>query len=171
MFTGRLKITVVSAKDLQLTNFMTRHGLDSIRGATGDASAASPDEGTGGGGSGSGGGAGGPGGSLQGLDPYVQIDVDEVAIERTSTKGKTRNPVWNETFTTELVRNANAAGFTVWHDATMPPDDFVANCRVMLADYLEEKGGKTHSLEVSHTTRNTYCRFKKSDYTLQWRSG
>ena len=35
------------------------------------------------------------------LDPYVAVDVDEVSIERTSTKPKTKEPTWNETFTTE----------------------------------------------------------------------
>ena len=32
-----------------------------------------------------------------------------------------REPVWNETFTTDLFRNAENVGFTVFHDATMPP--------------------------------------------------
>ena len=142
MFTGRLKITVCGAKDLQHTNFMTRHGLS----AMGDASSSSE-----GGGQSLDGGhpAGRKESVLPGLDPYVQIDVDEVSIERSSTKAKTRNPTWNETFTTELLRNANQAGFTVWHDATMPPDDFVANCKVQLADLIDEKEEQTiHDLWV-----------------------
>lgn len=86
MFSGRLKITVCAAKDLQHTNFMTRHGLAAMGagggggsgGSTETAPAESPASST-------------PGGArkesvLPGLDPYVQIDVDEVAIERTSTK-------------------------------------------------------------------------------------
>ncbi len=157
MFTGRLKITVCGAKDLQQTNFMTRHGLSAMSGegagGAGGAVALAPED------PGGGGGAGGdPGGRkesvLPGLDPYVQIDVDEVSIERSSTKGKTRNPTWNETFTTELLRNANQAGFTVWHDATMPPDDFVANCRVQLADLVDEREDqRIHDLWVSGAER------------------
>ena len=85
-------------------------------------------------GQGGSGAAGGDGGSASSdgdtnyalLDPYVALDVDELSIERTSTKSKTRDPTWNETFTTDLLRNANEAGFTVWHDATMPPDDAAA---------------------------------------------
>ncbi len=188
MFTGRLKITVCAAKDLQLTNFMTRHGLaamgggaDAGAGGGGGAGGAGGAGGGGGGGgagedvggghisAGDGGGGVGAGGGrkesvLPGLDPYVQIDVDEVSIERSSTKGKTRNPTWNETFTTELLRNANEAGFTVWHDATMPPDDFVANCKVQLADLIDEKEEqRIHDLWVSELGLRKEEERKKED--------
>ena len=62
------------------------------------------------------------------LDPYVAIDVDELYVERTSTKRKTNEPDWNETFSTDLLRSAEEVGFTLFHDATVPPDDFIANC-------------------------------------------
>ena len=58
------------------------------------------------------------------MEPYVAIVVDDVSIERTSTKTKNHEPTWNETFTTDLLRNAEEVGFTVFHDATIPPDDF-----------------------------------------------
>ena len=47
------------------------------------------------------------------LDPYIAIDVDEELVERTSTKQKTRDPEWNETFATDLLRSAEEIGFTV----------------------------------------------------------
>lgn len=117
-FSGRLKITVCGAKDLKTTNFMTRLAIG--QGET----------------------------SAMPLDPYVSIDVDAVSIERTSTKTKTKDPTWNETFTTDLLRNAEVAGFTVWHDATMPPDDFIANCSVNLADLVADDAQKIHDLWV-----------------------
>ena len=117
-FSGRLQITVCGAKDLKTTNFMTRLALGQTES------------------------------SAMALDPYVSIDVDAVAIERTSTKTKTKEPTWNETFTTDLLRNAEVAGFTVWHDATMPPDDFIANCSVNLSDLVSADSQKLHDLWV-----------------------
>ena len=74
------------------------------------------------------------------LDPYVAIDVDELYVERTSTKRKTNDPDWNETFSTDLLRSAEEVGFTVFHDATVPPDDFIANCKLSLAELIEAAG-------------------------------
>ena len=113
MFNGRLKITVIQAKGLQHTNFMTRHNMAVT------------------------------------MDPYVSIVVDDVSIERTSTKGKTHEPTWNETFTTDLLRNAEEVGFTVFHDATIPPDDFVAESKISLSDLIEKEDQPVHDLWVS----------------------
>ncbi|XP_076667437.1 protein kinase C isoform X2 [Andrena cerasifolii] len=63
------------------------------------------------------------------LDPYVQLDVDENHLDRSSTKPKTFDPVWNECFTHE-VQDAVMLGLTVFHDAALPPDYFVANCSI-----------------------------------------
>jgi hypothetical protein len=41
--------------------------------------------------------------------------VDEVFVERTTTKAKVRDPEWNETFSTDLLRSAEEIGFTVFH--------------------------------------------------------
>ena len=83
------------------------------------------------------------------MEPYVTIDVDEVAMERTSTKSKTSEPTWNETFTTEFVRNAEEVGFTVFHDATIPPDDFIANCKINLSELIEKEEQPVHQVWVS----------------------
>ena len=115
MFNGRLKITVIEAKGLQHTNFMTRHQPS----------------------------------MAVNLEPYVAIDVDEVSIERTATKSKTHEPTWNETFTTDLLRNADEVGFTVFHDATIPPDDFIANCKISLSELIEKEEQPVHELWVS----------------------
>jgi len=80
------------------------------------------------------------------LDPYVAVDVDEVSIERTSTQHKTREPTWNESFTTDLLRNAEEVGFTVFHDSTMPPDDFIANCKISLSELIEKEDQPTHDV-------------------------
>ena len=103
-------MTVCAATDLQSTNFMTRLNLDKESGKKPE------------------------------LDPYVAIDVDELYVERTSTKRKTNEPDWNETFSTDLLRSAEEVGFTLFHDATVPPDDFIANCKLSLAELIEAAG-------------------------------
>merc|ERR1719225_2229755 len=80
------------------------------------------------------------------LEPYVAIDVDQLSIERTSTKSKTNEPTWNETFTTDLLRNADEVGLTVFHDATIPPDDFIANCKISLSDLIEKEEQPVHAV-------------------------
>lgn len=76
----------------------------------------------------------------QPIDPYVMVDVDENHLDRSTTKPKTFDPVWNEKFETE-VSNAINLGLTVFHDAAIPPDDFVANCSIP----FEELAHKDHS--------------------------
>ncbi|KYQ54137.1 Protein kinase C epsilon type [Trachymyrmex zeteki] len=61
------------------------------------------------------------------LDPYVQLHVDEIKLARTSTKLRTSDPVWHEVFT-HKVRKATELGLTIFHDAVLPPDYFIANC-------------------------------------------
>lgn len=119
MFNGRLKVTVCAAKDLQRTNFMSRHDgvFDEKK------EKAKPD-----------------------VDPYVMIDVDEVFVERTTTKTKVRDPEWNETFSTDLLRSAEEIGFTVFHSATVPPDDFIANCKFPLADLIGKAEQPLHEI-------------------------
>lgn len=72
------------------------------------------------------------------LDPYISIDVDDTLLGRTTTKQKTLKPVWNEEFTTE-VRNGQNICLTVFHDAAIPPDEFVANCNIAFEDIVDKK--------------------------------
>lgn len=53
--------------------------------------------------------------------------------DRSTTKAKTFDPSWNEYFIHE-VTNAKNIGLTVFHDAAIPPDDFVANCTIPFED-------------------------------------
>ncbi|OXU21603.1 hypothetical protein TSAR_005003 [Trichomalopsis sarcophagae] len=70
------------------------------------------------------------------LDPYVQLDIDEKYLNRSSTKPKTFDPVWNECFTHE-VQNAMLLGLTVFHNAALQPDDFVANCSIPFEELIQ----------------------------------
>lgn len=56
-----------------------------------------------------------------------------IFIDRSTTKAKTFDPSWNEIFIHE-VTNAKNIGLTVFHDAAIPPDDFVANCTIAFED-------------------------------------
>lgn len=71
------------------------------------------------------------------IDPYVSIDIDDVTIARTTTRGKTASPKWRETFTEE-VHSAQNIGLTIFHDAAIPPDEFVANCSIAFEDIVEK---------------------------------
>nr|CAI5857549.1 unnamed protein product [Callosobruchus analis] len=71
----------------------------------------------------------------QPLDPYVTIDVDDVHVAQSTTKQKTFDPVWNEYFENQ-VENAKTLTLTVFHDAAIPPDVFVANVCVPFEDLL-----------------------------------
>ncbi|XP_076044178.1 protein kinase C isoform X2 [Oratosquilla oratoria] len=102
MFTGVLKVKICEAKDLRLTDYMTRYdGLPGL----------------------------GKGQQDQSLDPYVTVDVDEVHIDRTGARQKTFAPVWNESFESEVV-GAVFLGLKVFHDSAVGNDDFVADCTI-----------------------------------------
>ena len=64
MFDGRLKVTICGAKDLQHTKLTERFDEWQLTKAKTK--------------------------EVTSLEPYVAIDVDEVAVERTSTKQKTK---------------------------------------------------------------------------------
>jgi len=82
------------------------------------------------------------------LEPYVAVDVDEVFVERT-LKQKTREPEWQESFDTDLLRSAEEIGFTVFHNATVPPDDFIANCKIPLSELIEKENQPVHDIWVN----------------------
>ena len=75
------------------------------------------------------------------IDPYIAVDVDDVHVARTTTRQKTFKPKWDEEYTAE-VHNGQNLGLTVFHDAAIPPDEFVANCTVAFED-LASKPNKT----------------------------
>ena len=63
------------------------------------------------------------------IDPYITVDIDDHHIAKSTTKPKTFDPVWNEEFE-HPISNARNLILTVFHDAAIPPDDFVANCSI-----------------------------------------
>uniref|UniRef100_A0A7E4V5H4 Protein kinase C n=1 Tax=Panagrellus redivivus TaxID=6233 RepID=A0A7E4V5H4_PANRE len=71
--------------------------------------------------------------AAQQLDAYVNVDCDEYHVGQTVTRPKTSTPVYNEDYQTD-VHNGKVLGFTVFHDCALPPDDFVANCRIVFED-------------------------------------
>ncbi|KAF9793618.1 hypothetical protein SFRURICE_015775 [Spodoptera frugiperda] len=105
MFSGTVRVKVCEATGLRPTDFQKRHNMTFGK----------PDD--------------------QPIDPYVSIDADEHHLDRSSTKPKTFDPVWNETFMHE-VHNVGSLGITVFHDAAIPPDDFVANCTIPFEDLM-----------------------------------
>lgn len=76
------------------------------------------------------------------LDPYVSMDVDENPLDRSSTKPKTFDPVWNESFTHD-VQDAVMLNLTVFHNAALPPDDFVANCCIPFEELIQRDDSTT----------------------------
>ena len=73
------------------------------------------------------------------IEPYVNIDVDEVFFAKTNTKPKSVKPqwIWNEDFKSD-VHNGQNMNLTVFHDAAIPPDEFVANCTIPFDDVKEK---------------------------------
>lgn len=89
----------------------------------------------------------------QSIDPYVAIDVDQQHLDRSTTKTKTSDPVWNELFV-HNVQGAVNLGLTVFHDSALPPDDFVANCTIAFDDLLQRRDQDAGDCWVC-LTRNT----------------
>lgn len=104
LFNGTVKVKVIEARDLRPTEWSKRF-------SNADGSSQ---------------------GSL--LDTYANVDCDEYHIGRTQVKPKTNTPVWNEQFASTEVHTARALGFSLFHNSTMPPDDFVANCRIPIEE-------------------------------------
>uniref|UniRef100_A0A1B6L1S0 Protein kinase C n=1 Tax=Graphocephala atropunctata TaxID=36148 RepID=A0A1B6L1S0_9HEMI len=108
MFSGTVRVKICEACGLRPTDFQKRHNMMTF---------GKPED--------------------QPIDPYVSIDVDENHLDRSTTKPKTFDPVWNENFSHE-VQNAESLQLTVFHDAAIPPDDFVANCSIPFEELLQK---------------------------------
>ncbi|XP_063047441.1 protein kinase C epsilon type [Engraulis encrasicolus] len=70
------------------------------------------------------------------LDPYIALNVDDSRVGQTSTKQKTNSPAWNDEFVTE-VYDGRKIELSVFHDAPIGYDDFVANCTIQFEDLLQ----------------------------------
>ncbi|KAK2824643.1 hypothetical protein Q5P01_021818 [Channa striata] len=69
------------------------------------------------------------------LDTYIALNVDDSRVGQTSTKQKTNSPAWNDEFSTE-VHDGRRIELSVFHDAPIGYDDFVANCIIQFEDIL-----------------------------------
>lgn len=72
---------------------------------------------------------------VKSIDPYISVLVDDVPIAQTTSKQKTSTPIWNEEFETDI-ESGEKLGITVFHNALMPPDPFVANSKVPLEEII-----------------------------------
>ncbi|XP_060728118.1 protein kinase C epsilon type isoform X2 [Tachysurus vachellii] len=70
------------------------------------------------------------------LDPYIALNVDNSRVGQTSTKPKTNSPAWHDEFVAE-VRDGHKIELSVFHDAPIGYDDFVANCTIQFEDLLQ----------------------------------
>ncbi|XP_054898663.1 protein kinase C epsilon type isoform X2 [Poeciliopsis prolifica] len=70
------------------------------------------------------------------LDPYLALNLDQIRLGQTATRTKTNNPAWHQEFCTE-VREGRSLELSVFHDAPIGYDDFVANCTIQLEDLLQ----------------------------------
>jgi Ca2+-dependent lipid-binding protein len=109
MFTGTVRVKICEAQGLRPTDCSKRHNMTFGKAA-----------------------------DDQLMDPYVTIDVDDTHVAQTTTRQKTLDPVWNEYFEHGVV-NAKTLTLTVFHDAAIPPDVFVANCSIPFEDLLNRE--------------------------------
>ncbi|XP_023660120.1 protein kinase C epsilon type isoform X2 [Paramormyrops kingsleyae] len=70
------------------------------------------------------------------LDTYIALNVDDSRVGQTSTKQKTNSPAWNDEFVTE-VHDGRKIELSVFHDAPIGYDDFVANCTIQFEELLQ----------------------------------
>uniref|UniRef100_A0A8C3AHT4 Protein kinase C n=1 Tax=Cyclopterus lumpus TaxID=8103 RepID=A0A8C3AHT4_CYCLU len=70
------------------------------------------------------------------LDPYLALNLDQARLGQTATRTKTNSPAWHQEFCTE-VREGRSLELSVFHDAPIGYDDFVANCTIQLEDLLQ----------------------------------
>jgi novel protein kinase C epsilon type len=80
------------------------------------------------------------------LSPYISIDIDDLPLGRTHTKEKTTTPTYNEEFLSD-VHNGHQLHFTIFHDAALPPDEYVADCTVKLENIHDKKSDIWINLE------------------------
>ncbi|CAF1388725.1 unnamed protein product [Rotaria sordida] len=72
------------------------------------------------------------------VSPYISVDIDDLPLGRTHTKEKTTTPTYNEEFSSD-VYNGQQLHFTIFHDAALPPDEFVANCTIKFENIHDKK--------------------------------
>lgn len=74
------------------------------------------------------------------IDPFVAVAIDDNVLEKTTSKPRTFKPVWNESFTLELL-DSKKLELTVFHKTAFA-DEFVANYSILIDDILAEIGNE-----------------------------
>lgn len=92
------------------------------------------------------------------LDPYIALNVDDSRVGQTSTKQKTNSPAWNDEFVTE-VYDGRKIELSVFHDAPIGYDDFVANCTIQFEDLLQNSPKHFQDWVCYYTPRNVCSHF------------
>lgn len=98
------------------------------------------------------------------LDTYIALNVDDSRVGQTSTKQKTNSPTWNYEFITE-VHDGRKIELSVFHDAPIGYDDFVANCIIQFEDILQNssKHFEDWVRHLKHTHSGSDSRTRCSD--------
>jgi novel protein kinase C epsilon type len=83
-----------------------------------------------------------PGGIvLSSIEAYVVVSIDDILYGQTKPKDKTLSPLWNEEFEAEIYRGEQLQ-VTLFHNALVGSDPFVASVRVPLEEVLD--GGRAN---------------------------
>lgn len=85
--------------------------------------------------------------NVSSIDPYLQVNIDDAKVVKTTSKRGTCSPVWQEDFTANLV-DAHVMSLTIFHSSILGEDPFVANSSVPLKEIIE---GEQPDLWVSKT--------------------
>ena len=72
------------------------------------------------------------------IDPYLQVNIDDENVAKTTKKFNTFSPVWEEDFSISNLHNAKTLSFTAFHSSKVGQDSFVANSSVPLQAIIEE---------------------------------
>lgn len=84
------------------------------------------------------------------LNCYVQIDINENHLDRSSTKYNTLDPIWNEIYTHD-VQDAVTLKLIIFHEVDLPYNYFVANCSIPFDELVRGAVDKTADLWMKYT--------------------
>jgi novel protein kinase C epsilon type len=102
------------------------------------------------------------------VSPYISIDIDDLPLGRTHTKERTTTPTYNEEYSSE-VHNGHQLHFTIFHDAALPPDEYVADCTIKFENIHDKKSdiwidlepaGRIH-ISIELQGQFSDCKFRK----------
>jgi novel protein kinase C epsilon type len=109
--------------------------------------------------------------SLVYVSPYMSIDIDDLPLGRTNTKEKTTSPTFNEEFASD-VHNGHQLHFTIFHDAALPPDEYVADCTIKFENIHDKKSdiwidlepaGRIH-IAIELQGQFSDCKFEEKNF-------